>query len=109
MANLPSNDKAVKKDAKGCYLTSSFTAHWASGATASSPNPSTLCNGLTADYVVEISRPADAPGIQADLKAANERANALAKQQEATSINNLANAEEIDSMMYEGPFGYGYY
>lgn len=111
VASLPSSDKAVRKDAQGCYLTTGFTARWASGATASSPNPTTLCNGLNADYVLEIPRPADAPGLQVDLKAANERASVLAKQQEAASINNLANAEEMNAMMYEGPFGsgYGYY
>jgi len=108
VASLPSSDKAISKDAKGCYLTTGFTARWASGATAASPNPTTLCNGLNADYVVEIARPADAPGLQADLQAANERENALAKQREADSINNLANAEEMDAMMYGGPFGYGY-
>lgn len=108
IANLPSNDKAMRKDGSGCYLTTGFTAQWASGVSASSPTPITLCSGLGADYVVEIARPANAPGLQEDLKAANERASVLAKQQEAASINNLANTEEMDAMMYGGPFGNGY-
>ena len=94
----------------GCYMAPGFTAQWASGAEAASPESTPLCNGLDADYTVNIARPANAPGLDKDLKVANERENVLAQQQQAQAINNVANAIELNAMMAGpgyGPYGYG--
>ena len=94
----------------GCYMAPGFTAQWASGAEAASPESTPLCNGLDSDYVVNIARPANAPGLDKDLKVANERENVLAQQQQAQAINNVANAIELNAMMAGpgyGPYGYG--
>lgn len=111
VVTLPSaSNNPFSKDAQGCYQAPGFTAKWASGATAASPAPIQLCNGLDGSYVVNIARPADAPGLQEDLAAANQRANVLAKQQEAAAVNNLADTEAMNgAMMMGGPFyGGGY-
>ncbi|MFZ9650035.1 MAG: hypothetical protein ACO29C_08085, partial [Fluviibacter sp.] len=84
-----------------------FTAQWASGAEASSPDSTPLCNGLDSDYTVNIARPANAPGLDKDLKVANQRENVLAQQAQAQAINNVADAIELNSM--NGPMGYGPY
>ena len=96
--------------ANGCYIAPGFTAQWASGAEAASPENTALCNGLDSDYVVTISRPANAPGLEKDLTVANQRENVLAQQQQAQAINNVANAIELNAMMSGpgyGPYGYG--
>lgn len=101
---LSGDASQLPKNPAGCYLAPGFTAKWASGAEANSPAPTPLCNGIGADYTVNIARPVDAPGLQKDLEIANQRASVLAKQQEAQSINNVANAIEMNSMMNQGPF-----
>ena len=105
LAQLTPEAQKLPKDASGCYLAPGFTAQWASGAQATSPDPAPLCNGLDADYHVEIRRPADAPGLQKDLEVANQRESMLAKQQQAQAINNVADAIEMNGMMAPGPFG----
>jgi hypothetical protein len=92
--------------ASGCYMAPGFTAQWASGAEAASPDSTPLCNGLDADYTVTIARPANAPGLDKDLKVANQREAVLAQQAQAQAINNVADAIELNSMA--GP-GYGPY
>jgi hypothetical protein len=103
------NKNSFKAAANGCYSVPSLTAQWASGATAASPENTSLCNGLDSDYTVNITRPDNAPGLEIDLKAANERENVLAQQQQAQAINNVANAIELDSIAGPGyvPYGYG--
>jgi hypothetical protein len=96
--------------ANGCYMAPGFTAQWASGAEAASPENTALCNGLDSDYVVTISRPANAPGLDKDLQVANQRENVLAQQAQAQATNNVANAIELNAMMAGpgyGPYGYG--
>ena len=97
--------------ANGCYIAPGFTAQWASGAEAASPESTPLCNGLDSDYTVNIARPANAPGLDKDLKVANQRENVLAQQAQAQAINNVADAIELNSMngpgMGYGPYGYG--
>jgi hypothetical protein len=95
--------------ANGCYMAPGFTAEWASGAVANSPESTPLCQGLDTDYTVNIARPSGAPGLDKDLKVANERENVLAQQQQAQAINNVADAIELNSMAGPGPYGYGGY
>lgn len=98
--------------ANGCYQAPGFKAQWASGAEATSPDGTPLCNGLDADYTVTIARPANAPGLDKDLKAANDRERVLAQQAQAQATNNVANALEMNAMMAGpgmGPYGYGPY
>src|SRR5574343_1484586 len=85
--------------ANGCYMAPGFIAQWASGAEASSPESTALCQGLDADYIVTIPRPANAPGLDKDLQVANQRENVLAQQAQAQAINNVANAVELNAMM----------
>ena len=91
----------------GCIMAPGFTAEWASGATASSPDSTPLCQGLDKDYTVNIARPSGAPGLDKDLKVANERENVLAQQAQAQAINNVADAIELNSLAGPG-MGYGY-
>ncbi len=93
----------------GCYMAPGFTAQWASGAEAASPDSTPLCNGLDSDYTVNIARPANAPGLDKDLKVANQRENVLAQQAQAQAINNVADAIELNSVAGPGygPYGYG--
>ncbi len=95
----------------GCYIAPGFSAQWASGAEAASPESTPLCNGLDSDYTVTIARPANTPGLDKDLKVANQRENVLAQQAQAQAINNVADAIELNSMngpgMGYGPYGYG--
>lgn len=95
----------------GCYMAPGFTAQWASGAEAASPDQTPLCQGLNSDYSVTIGRPANAPGLDKDLQVANEREKVLAQQQQVQAINNVAGAIELNGMMYPGmgmaPYGYG--
>ena len=96
--------------ANGCYMAPGFSAQWASGAEAASPESTPLCNGLDGDYVVNIARPANAPGLDKDLQVANQRENVLAQQAQAQATNNVANAIELNAMMAGpgyGPYGYG--
>lgn len=96
--------------ANGCYMAPRFTAQWASGAEAASPDSTALCQGLSADYSVTIPRPANAPGLDKDLQVANEREKVLAQQQQVQAINNVADAIELNAMMAGpgyGPYGYG--
>lgn len=103
--------RGFAQNAAGCYLAPGFTAQWASGATASAPDGTPLCQGLNGDYSINIPRPANAPGLNKDLKVANQRENVLAQQQQAQAINNVADAIELNSMdgpgMGYGPYGYG--
>gem|GEM_PF-2855246 len=93
----------------GCYIAPGFTAQWASGAEAASPDRTPLCNGLDSDYTVIISRPANTPGLDKDLKVANQRENVLAQQAQAQAIDNVADAIELNSVAGSGygPYGYG--
>lgn len=101
--------KGFPQAANGCYLAPGFSAQWASGAEASSPESTPLCNGFDSDYTVNISRPSNAPGLDKDLKVANERENVLAQQAQAQAINNVADAIQLNSMSGPGygPYGYG--
>jgi hypothetical protein len=101
--------KGFPQAVNGCYLAPGFSAQWASGAEASSPESTPLCNGLDSDYTVNISRPSNAPGLDKDLKVANERENVLAQQAQAQAINNVADAIQLNSMSGPGygPYGYG--
>ena len=101
--------KGIPLAPNGCYMAPGFSAQWASGAEAASPENTPLCNGLDSDYVVTISRPANAPGLDKDLQVANQRENVLAQQQQAQAMNNVANAIELNAMMAgPGYGGYGY-
>ena len=93
----------------GCYMAPGFSAQWASGAEASSPESTALCQGLDADYTVTIPRPANAPGLDKDLQVANQRDNVLAQQAQAQAINNVANAVELNAMMAGPGMGYAPY
>lgn len=101
--------RGFPQGANGCYMAPGFAAQWASGAEAASPENTFLCNGLDGDYVVNIARPADAPGLDKDLQVANQRENVLAQQAQAQAINNVADAIQLNSMYGPGygPYGYG--
>lgn len=101
------------KTANGCFRAPEFAAQWASGAEADSPESTALCNGLDSDYTVTIRRPANAPGLDKDLKVANQREAVLAQQAQAQATNNVADAIQMNAMMADpgmgyGPYGYGY-
>jgi len=97
------------KSADGCYVAPGFTAQWASGAEAASPASTPLCQGLDSDYTVTIRRPANAPGLDKDLKVANQREAVLAQQAQAQATNNVADAIELNAMMAGPGMGYGGY
>jgi len=101
--------RSFPQAASGCYMAPGFSAQWASGAEASSPESTALCQGLDADYIVTIPRPANAPGLDKDLQVANQRENVLAQQAQAQAINNVANAVELNAMMAGPGMGYGPY
>lgn len=98
----PDISKTFPKAADGCYGAPVFTAHWASGAVASS-EVTPLCKGLDGNYQIYIRRPVDAPDLQKDLDAANRREDVLARRRQAQAINNVANSIEMNA----APFGYG--
>lgn len=98
----PDISKTFPLVGNGCYGAPAFKAHWASGAVASSPI-TPLCKGLDGDYRIVIRRPADTPGLQKDLEAANQREDVLARRREAQAINNVATSVEMGGM----PIGYG--
>ena len=105
------DDSAAQRfpqNASGCYIAPGFTAEWASGAQAASPETTPLCQGLSHDYSVTIGRPSGAPGLDKDLAAANARESVLAKQAQAQATNNVADSIMMNSMMGPGP-GYGPY
>ena len=97
------------QNASGCYIAPGFTAEWASGAQAASPETTPLCQGLSHDYSVTIGRPSGAPGLDKDLAAANARESVLAKQAQAQATNNVANAIEMNAVMSGPGMGYGPY
>ena len=104
------DDSAAQRfpqDARGCYIAPGFTAEWASGAQAASPETTPLCQGLSHDYSVTIGRPSGAPGLEKDIQAANARESVLAKQAQAQATNNVADSIMMNSVMM-GP-GYGPY
>ena len=90
----PDISKTLPKVEGGCYGAPSFTAHWASGAVASSP-VTPLCQGLDGNYQIVIRRPIDAPDLKKDLEAANQREDVLARRREAQAINNVATSVEM--------------
>jgi hypothetical protein len=98
----PDISKTLPLAEDGCYGAPPFTAHWASGAVASSP-VTPLCKGLDGNYQILIRRPTDAPDLQKDLEAANQREDVLARRREAQAINNVATSVEMGGM----PMGYG--
>lgn len=98
----PDISKTLPKAADGCYGAPVFTAHWASGAVASS-EVTPLCKGLDGNYQILIRRPTDAPDLQKDLEAANQREDVLARRREAQAINNVATSVDMGVM----PMGYG--
>jgi hypothetical protein len=100
----PDISKTLAKTEDGCYGAPPFTAHWASGAVASSPI-TPLCQGLDGTYQIIIRRPVDAPDLKKDLEAANQREDVLARRREAQAINNVATSVEMNSMPM-GRWGY---
>jgi len=73
--------QSFQKSGDDCYQAPSFTAHWASGAVASSP-ASLLCRGRDGNYKIFIRRPAHAPDLKKDLDAANTPAALMARRRE---------------------------
>jgi len=63
-------DLSFQKSGDGCYGHPLFTAHWASGAVATSTD-SPLCRNKGGNYQIFIRRPAHAPDLKRDLNAAN--------------------------------------
>ena len=100
----PDISKTLAKTEDGCYGAPPFTAHWASGALASSPI-TPLCQGLDGAYQIIIRRPVDAPDLKKDLEAANQREDVLARRREAQAINNVATSVDMNSMPM-GRWGY---
>lgn len=93
----PDISKTLPKTEDGCYGAPPFTAHWASGAVASSP-VTPLCQGLDGNYRITIRRPVDAPDLKKDLEAANQREDVLARRREAQAINNVATSVEMNTV-----------
>ncbi|MYJ75574.1 MAG: hypothetical protein F4089_10965, partial [Gammaproteobacteria bacterium] len=65
-------------DDEGCMLVYGVTATWASGARASTGRTIRLCKGI-GDYRVHLVRPADAPGLETDIRVATMLTDAAAR------------------------------
>lgn len=99
--------QSFQKSGDDCFEVPSFTAHWASGAMASSPS-SQLCQGPDGNYRIFISRPVNAPDLKKDLDAANQREEVLARRREARAMNDVANSvEENSNSVSIGGWGFG--
>jgi hypothetical protein len=77
------------RDAQGCYLLTGFTARWPSGAKSSTEPVVRICGNSDA-YNITISRDLNAPGIEADLDAANRAASVAAPQRQAEAAEAAA-------------------
>ncbi|BDT79423.1 MULTISPECIES: hypothetical protein [Polynucleobacter] len=88
--------QSFQKSGEGCYEAPSFTAHWASGAVASSPE-SLLCRGRDGNYKIFIRRPANAPGLKKDLAAANTPEAVMARRREFMMENHLGGSNYVDN------------
>lgn len=83
-----------------------FIATWPSGARAKTENPYTVTD-LRYGASIELKRPADAPGLDADLKFALERAQERARAAEAERDRMRL---YMDNSWFWGPrFGPGFY
>lgn len=88
--------QSFKKSGESCYEAPSFTAHWASGAVASSPE-SLLCRRNDGNYKIFIRRPANAPGLKKDLAAANTPEAVMARRREFMMENHLGGSNYVDN------------
>lgn len=88
--------QSFQKSGDGCYEAPSFTAHWASGAVASSP-ASLLCRGRDGNYKIFIRRPANAPDLKKDLDAANAPEAVKARRREYMMENHLGGSNYSDN------------
>ncbi|MBU3637490.1 hypothetical protein [Polynucleobacter sp. es-MAR-4] len=88
--------QSFQKSGDGCYEAPSFTAHWASGAVASSP-ASLLCRGRDGNYKIFIRRPANAPDLKKDLDAANTPEAVKARRREYMMENHLGGSNYSDN------------
>ena len=88
--------QSFQKSGEGCYEAPSFTAHWASGAVASSP-VSLLCRGRDGNYKIFIRRPANAPDLKKDLNAANTPEAVMARRREYMMENHLGGSNHADN------------
>lgn len=88
--------QSFQKSGDGCYEAPSFTAHWASGAVASSP-ASLLCRGHDGNYKIFIRRPANAPELKKDLDAANTPEAVMARRREYMMENHLGGSHYADN------------
>lgn len=88
--------QSFQKSGDGCYEAPSFTAHWASGAVASSP-ASLLCRGHDGNYKIFIRRPANAPDLKKDLDAANTPEAVMARRREYMMENHLGGSNYSDN------------
>jgi hypothetical protein len=80
---------SASKDASGCSLVRGFEAKWVSGATTSSPSIR-LCTNSNNAFNYQLSRDANAPGLEADLDFAMRQGALRAQQQQAEAIQNAA-------------------
>jgi len=88
--------QSFQKSGDGCYEAPSFTAHWASGAVASSP-ASLLCRWRDGNYKIFIRRPANAPDLKKDLDAANTPEAVKARRREYMMENHLGGSNYSDN------------
>ena len=88
--------QSFQKSGDGCFEAPSFTAHWASGAVASSP-ASLLCRGRDGNYKIIIRRPANAPDLKKDLDAANTPEAVMARRREFMMENHLGGSHNSDN------------
>jgi hypothetical protein len=88
--------QSFQKSGDGCYEAPSFTAHWASGAVASS-SASLLCRGRDGNYKIFIRRPANAPALKKDLDAANTPEAVMARRREFMMENHLGGSHHSDN------------
>ena len=88
--------QSFQKSSDSCYEAPSFTAHWASGAVASSP-VSLLCQGRDGNYKIFIRRPANAPDLKKDLDAANTPEAVMARRREFMMENHLGGSHYSDN------------
>ncbi len=73
----------------GCLRTKGVTAKWVSGAQTSSPNVITLCS-KSGEFTYNLSRPADAPGLESDMRFAQEvERTRIMKKQAAIAIQQV--------------------
>lgn len=73
----------------GCLQTSGVTAKWVSGASVSSPNIITICNGPGSENTFTLQRPATAEGLEKDMQFGLQVQNSVQSNSNAAGLNQI--------------------